>query len=163
VSVPIDPHLVFIFFPDSVREVLQKMESARIGGGRVIDLPIEEYIGEDGNLLYVVLFADGNEIGYVMDESMPLQEARAHIHELVLMDIRNGRYDPLDMRVRMGYQRVPDADENEEASYTQHHHGFSVVPASAWPSRTCRRRPPWARGCARCVWMLSMRMVPSLE
>jgi hypothetical protein len=31
------------------------MESARKGRGRVIDLPIEEYIVEDGNLLYVAL------------------------------------------------------------------------------------------------------------
>jgi hypothetical protein len=81
VSVPIDPHLVFIFFPIPSRRFCRRWSRpARIGGGRVIDLPIEEYIGEDGNLLYVVLFADGNEIEYVMDGSMALRRKLGRIY-----------------------------------------------------------------------------------
>jgi hypothetical protein len=108
------------------------MESARIAGGRLVDCPIEEYIDEDGDLSYVVLLVNGNPIEYMLGESMPLEEARAHIRELMFVDITNGRYDLLHMQLRAGLALLPDAAVDvawEEPSYL--HHSFNAVPASA--------------------------------
>uniref|UniRef100_A0ACD5XPI8 Uncharacterized protein n=1 Tax=Avena sativa TaxID=4498 RepID=A0ACD5XPI8_AVESA len=105
------------------------MESARIGGGRLLDFPIEPYLDEDGDLIYRVLLANGTQIRYMLLDPMPLETAQAHIRELVLTDIRNRIYDFPEMQRSRNTELLPDASVDEEASY-MHHHGFSAVPAS---------------------------------
>jgi hypothetical protein len=136
VSVPICPHLVV--FPDPPAREQQSQAGFADGVGKnsrrtsLVDCPIEEYIDEDGDLSYMVLLANGTRREYMLGESMPLEEARAHIRELMFMDIRNGRYDPLHMQLRAGLALLPDAAVDvawEEPSYL--HHSFNAVPASA--------------------------------
>ncbi|KAK1629084.1 hypothetical protein QYE76_003399 [Lolium multiflorum] len=109
------------------------MEFARIGGGRLIDCPIQEYLDEDGDLAYRVLLANGTRIGYMLDP-MPLEEAQAVIRELLLTDIRNGRYDFYDMQQRREpWELLPDEDEDgawEDAAFVDQDQGFRAAPAS---------------------------------
>lgn len=132
-----DPRLISLFRDRPVREQENQAEvemgSARIAGGRLIDCPIEEYLDEDGDLAYRVLLANGTRIGYMLDP-MPLEEAQATIRELLLADIRNGRYVAYDMpRGREPWELLPDADEDgawEDAAFMDQDQGFRAAPAS---------------------------------
>jgi hypothetical protein len=144
------------------------MESARIFGGRLIDCPIQAYLDEDGDLAYRVLLANGTRIGYILDP-MPLEEAQATIRELLLTDIRNGRYAFYDMqRQREPWELLPDAHEDGawEDTSLMHQHGFSAVPASDKAVADLRETAVGEGQCSVCLEALDansaakLRMMP---
>jgi hypothetical protein len=108
--------------------------------------------------MYRVLFPNGTETDYMLSvsEPMPRDEAMAHVRALAIQDMGAPSHERFDMRWRRRPDLLPHA--HEEASYgiTM---GSAVSRPPPRPSRICRR-PPSARGCAPCVWRLSMRTAP---